>query len=132
EIHQGERIITESDNFAAFCPFASRSPFECRIYPKRHTASFMSIDDSEEIVELAWLLREVLAKLYYGLNNPDYNYVLRSAPVGDHDTRHLHWYMVIIPKIATPAGFEIGSGIYINTVAPEESARFLRETEVTR
>ena len=132
EIHQEERIITESDNFAAFCPFAARSPFECRIYPKRHAASFISIDDSEEIVELAWLLREVLAKLYYGLNNPDYNYVLRSAPVGDHDTRHLHWYMVIIPKISTPAGFEIGSGIYINTVAPEESAQFLRETKVTR
>ncbi|UCC43068.1 MAG: galactose-1-phosphate uridylyltransferase, partial [Candidatus Zixiibacteriota bacterium] len=62
-----------------------------------------------------------------GLNNPDYNYVLRSAPIGDEDTRHLHWYLVIIPKISIPAGFEIGSGIYINTVAPEESAALLRE-----
>lgn len=126
EIRQQERIITDSDNFVAFCPFAARSPFECRIYPKRHMAGYMSIDD-DEIEELAWILRDVLSRLYHGLNNPDYNYVLRSAPIGDEDTRHLHWYLVIIPKISIPAGFEIGSGIYINTVAPEESAGLLRK-----
>ncbi|UCG60316.1 MAG: galactose-1-phosphate uridylyltransferase [Candidatus Zixiibacteriota bacterium] len=126
EIRQGERVIIDSDNFVAFCPFAARSPFESRIYPKRHAASYISIGD-EELVELAWVLREVLGKLYFGLNNPDYNYVIRSSPVGDEDTRHLHWYLIIIPKISIPAGFEIGSGIYINTVPPEESAQFLRE-----
>lgn len=131
EIRQGERIILESDGFVAFCPFAARSPFESRVYPKRHGASFVLIDD-EEIVELASVLREVLARLYHGLANPDYNYIIRSAPIGDEDTRYLHWYIVIIPKISIPAGFEIGSGIYINTVAPEESARFLRETTVTQ
>jgi UDPglucose--hexose-1-phosphate uridylyltransferase len=131
ELRQGERIILESDNFVAFCPFAARSPFESRIYPKKHEASFMLIGD-EAIVELAWVLREVLNKLYHGLNDPDYNYVLRSAPIGDEHTRHLHWYMVIIPKITVPAGFEIGSGIYINTVAPEESARYFRETKLAR
>jgi UDPglucose--hexose-1-phosphate uridylyltransferase len=127
EIRQAERMIIESENFAAFCPFAARSPFECRIYPKNHQASFLSIDD-EQIAELASVAREVLAKLYHGLNDPDYNYVLRSSPIGDEDTRHLHWYMVVIPKITIPAGFEMGSGIYINTVAPEESARLLRES----
>lgn len=126
EIRQKERVIIESDNFVAFCPFAARSPFECRVYPKRHMAAYISIDE-EELMEFAWILREVLAKLYFGLNNPDYNYVIRSSPIGDEDTRHLHWYMVIIPKISIQAGFEIGSGIYINTVAPEESASFLRE-----
>ncbi|UCD63259.1 MAG: galactose-1-phosphate uridylyltransferase [Candidatus Zixiibacteriota bacterium] len=125
EIRQGERIIVDSDNFVAFCPFAARSPFESRIYPKRHMASFISTSD-DEVSELAWVLREVLGKLRHGLGDPDYNYVIRSSPIGDEDTRHLHWYMVIIPKISIPAGFEIGSGIYINTVAPEESAAFLR------
>ncbi len=129
ELEQQERIIAETDYFVAFCPYAARSPFECRIYPKRHRASFVTID-GEEIMELATLLRELLAKISVGLNNPDYNYVLRSSPVGDEDTRHLHWYIVVIPKISIPAGFEIGSGIYINTVAPEESARFLREVEI--
>jgi UDPglucose--hexose-1-phosphate uridylyltransferase len=129
EIDQQERVIAQTDYFVAFCPYAARSPFECRIYPKRHTASYSSID-GEEIMELAALLRELLARIDIGLNNPDYNYVLRSSPVGDEDTRHLHWYMVIIPKITIPAGFEIGSGIYINTVSPEDSARFLREVEI--
>lgn len=128
ELGQKERIIVESAGFAAFCPFAARSPFECRIYPKRHMASFVSIRD-DEIFDLAEVLRTLLAKLYYHLGNPDYNYIIRSAPVGDEDTRHLHWYMVIIPKISTPAGFEIGSGIYINTVAPEVSAKLLRDTK---
>jgi UDPglucose--hexose-1-phosphate uridylyltransferase len=129
EIDQQERVIAQTDYFVAFCPYAARSPFECRIYPKRHMASFSSID-GEEIMELAALLRELLARIDSGLNNPDYNYVLRSSPVGDEDTRHLHWYLVIIPKITIPAGFEIGSGIYINTVSPEDSARFLREVEI--
>ena len=132
ELRQKERIIVESEKFVAFCPFASRSPFECRIYPKKHQASYMLIDDDEDIFELASMLREVLSRLYHGLNNPDYNYILRSSPIGDEDTRYLHWYLVIIPKITTPAGFEIGSGIYINTVAPEESARYLREFEIKK
>jgi len=127
EIRQKERVVIESDNFVAFCPFAARSPFECRIYPKRHMAGYVSIDD-EEVEELAWMLREMLGKLCYGLGDPDYNYVIRSSPIGDEDTRYLHWYIVIIPKISIPAGFEIGSGIYINTVAPEESAGILRKT----
>ena len=75
----------------------------------------------DDIVELADVLRTVLNKLYHGLNNPDYNYIIRSSPIGDEDTRHLHWYIVIIPIISIRAGFEIGSGIYINTVAPEEA-----------
>ncbi len=127
ERRQKERIIFDSDNFLAFCPFAARTPFEARIYPKRHSATFSRIND-EEIEELAWVLRNVMLKLYNCLGNPDYNYVIRSAPVGDDHARYLHWYIVIIPKIATPAGFEIGSGIYINSMPPEDSARYLRET----
>ncbi|PKK82838.1 MAG: galactose-1-phosphate uridylyltransferase [candidate division Zixibacteria bacterium HGW-Zixibacteria-1] len=130
ELKQAERIIVETDYFVAFCPYAARSPFECRVYPKYHSASYMLINDSL-IIELAGVLREVLARLYHGLKNPDHNYIIRSAPVGDEDTRHQHWYMVIIPKITTAAGFEIGSGIYINTISPEESAQYLREVKLT-
>lgn len=129
ELRQGERVLVTTDRFVAFCPFAARSPFEIRIYPRKHRASFVLITD-EEIDELARVLRDVLARLYHGLGNPDYNYVIRSSPIGDEDTRHLHWYMVVIPKISIPAGFEIGSGIYINSVAPEECARFLRDTDI--
>jgi UDPglucose--hexose-1-phosphate uridylyltransferase len=127
ERRQRERIIIDSDNFVAFCPWSARSPFEIRIYPKRHMASYIDIND-DEIDELAWVLKNLLYKMYKCLDNPDYNYVLRSSPTGDEDARYLHWYFVIIPKITTPAGFEIGSGIYINSVAPEDSAKFLRDT----
>lgn len=127
ERKQKERLIIDTDNFLAFCPYAARTPFETRIYPKRHMTVFSHITDVE-IEELAWVLRNVLLKLHICLDNPDYNYVIRSAPVGDDNARYLHWYMVIIPKITTRAGFEIGSGIYINSVPPEDSARYLRET----
>ena len=129
ELRQEERIISETQNFAAFCPFAARSPFEIRIYPKKHQPSFVLLNDND-LVELAQVLRDVLKRQHIYLSNPDYNYIIRSCPIGDEDSRYLHWYMVIIPKISIPAGFEIGSGIYINTVAPEESARILRTVEI--
>ncbi|SYZ73092.1 Galactose-1-phosphate uridylyltransferase [Candidatus Zixiibacteriota bacterium] len=129
EIRQKERIIVESENFLAFCPYAARSPFECRIYPKNHLPSFVVTNDAQ-ITELGKVLREVLARIHFGLNDPDYNYIIRSAAVGDEDTRHQHWYIVIVPKISIPAGFEIGSGIYINSVSPEDCAAFLRGVQI--
>lgn len=127
ELRQATRIILETKSFAAFCPFAARSPFETRIYPKVHLPSFHLTND-DQLAELGEVLRTVLKRLYVALENPDYNLVIRSAPVGDHDVRYMHWYVVIVPRLATAAGFEIGTGIYVNTVAPEESARVLRET----
>jgi UDPglucose--hexose-1-phosphate uridylyltransferase len=112
----------------AFCPWAARTPFESRIYPKRHAASFGLIND-DEILELAAVLHSMLRRIFVCLENPDYNFVLRSSPIGDEDVRYLHWYLIIIPKVTTPAGFEIGSGIYINTVSPEDSARFFKATD---
>jgi UDPglucose--hexose-1-phosphate uridylyltransferase len=127
ELKQKERIIIESPNFVVFCPFAARSPFETRIYPRKHQASYLLAGD-DDLAELAGVLHQIIWKMHIFLGDPDYNYIIRSSPVGDEDTRHLHWYMLIIPKISTPAGFEIGSGIYINSVSPEESAKCLRET----
>jgi UDPglucose--hexose-1-phosphate uridylyltransferase len=131
ELKQEERIIIDSPRFVAFCPYAARSPFETRIYPKRHVPSFVSISDSE-IADLADILRGILIRINTCLGFPDYNYIIRSSPIGDEDTRYLHWYMIIIPKISTPAGFEIGSGIYINPVAPEDSAKCLREALIEK
>jgi len=129
ELGQKDRVIIESPQFVVFCPFAANSPFEIRVYPKKHKASFLLISD-DEIADLAGVLRQILLRMSVFLGDPDYNYVIRSSPIGDEDSRHLHWYMIIIPKISTPAGFEIGSGIYINTVAPEEAAKSLREVRI--
>jgi UDPglucose--hexose-1-phosphate uridylyltransferase len=130
EAVQQVRMLQETDHFVAFEPFAAKTPFETRIYPKRHHASFSWIND-REIRDLAPLLRATLLRLRRGLGAPDYNFIIRSAGSGDEDVKHLHWYLVIIPRITNPAGFEIGSGIYINVVAPETAAEFLRGVAVS-
>ncbi len=129
ELSQRIRVVIESDHFVSFCPFASRSPFEVRILPKRHSSSFGEITP-EEIEDLAESLRVTLRKIYIGLGNPDYNYIIRSSRTETHQARHYHWYMVVIPKLTIPAGFEIGTGIYINTTLPEKCAEFLRKIDV--
>ncbi len=129
EKRQQVRMVEETPYFLVLCPFASRSPFETRIYPKIHRSSFASITE-EELMEFAGVLQRTLKRLYVGLNDPDYNYIIRSAPIEDTDVKYHHWYLVIVPKLTTPAGFEIGTGIYINTTLPEQCAQFLREVSI--
>lgn len=129
EIEQKERIVMGNKHFVVFCNFASRSPFEMHIMPKKHYARFDRINE-EETIDLAEVLSKALKKLYYGLNNPDYNFVIFSAPVADGETHYDHWRLVIVPKLTTPAGFEIGSGIQINIMPPEQAAKFLAEVKV--
>jgi UDPglucose--hexose-1-phosphate uridylyltransferase len=126
ELKQRERIVFEGEHFVVFCAFAARGPFETRIYPKRHYSRFDGITDVE-LDELAQVLRMVLRKLYVGLNDPDYNFVITSSPISDGEVHYDHWRLVIVPKLTTLAGFEIGSGIFINIMPPEDSAKFLRE-----
>ncbi|MDD4179664.1 MAG: galactose-1-phosphate uridylyltransferase [Candidatus Margulisbacteria bacterium] len=127
ELKLKERVVMESDNFVAFEPFASRAPFETWVMPKKHHSSF-EIISAEDTKELAFIMRSVLGKLHVSLNNPDYNYVIRSAPVHEKGVEYYHWHIMILPRVSAVAGFELGSGIYINTVIPEAAAKFLRET----
>jgi UDPglucose--hexose-1-phosphate uridylyltransferase len=127
ERRQVDRMVYENEHYAVFCPFAARTPYELRIYPKRHNASFFWSGE-QEIPALADALSRTLRGMRALLGNPSYNLLLRTAPVGDEDVRYLHWYFVIVPRMSTPAGFEMGSGIYINSVPPESSAAELRET----
>ena len=129
ELSEKKRIVAETDHFVVFCPYASRSPFETRIIPKRHDCSFDTITE-REIGDFAKVLKDTLRRIYVVLDNPDYNFVIRSSPTDERNTRHYHWYVVVIPKLTTPAGFEIGTGIYINIVPPEDAARFLREAKI--
>jgi len=129
ELEAGERIVLESEHFVAFMPYAQLSPFHMWIFPRRHYSFFDKISEPE-ILDLAYNLKTVLAKLYYGLNNPDYNYMIRSIPLKEQETVYFHWYIAIIPRISKTAGFELGSGMYINTASPEESAQFLRDVQL--
>jgi UDPglucose--hexose-1-phosphate uridylyltransferase len=129
ELAARERIVYESEHFVAFVPYAALSPFHLWLFPKRHSSSF---DDSTdvEIDDLACNLKTVLAKLYHGLGNPDFNYCIRSVPTDEQQTDYFHWYVAIIPKVIQTAGFELGSGIFVNTALPEASAKFLREVKI--
>jgi UDPglucose--hexose-1-phosphate uridylyltransferase len=129
ELKQKERIIFEGKHFVVFSLFASHTPFETRIIPKRHYSRFDSITE-EEMGELAEILRVTLKKIHVGLNDPDYNFVITSSPISDGEVHYDHCRLVIVPRLTTPAGFEIGSGIFINVMLPEECAKFLRETMV--
>ncbi len=125
ELAARERIICETEHFVAFIPYAALSPFHTWIFPCRHTCSFDEITDAE-IDDLGVNLRTVLGKLYVGLKNPDFNYSIRSIPTRELRSEYFHWYVTIIPRVSKTAGFELGSGMFINTTLPEENAEFLR------
>ncbi len=129
ELRDRIRIVQETAHFVALIPYASLSPFAMWIFPRRHMASFGQIHP-EEISDLSGMLQTVLAKLYYGLGDPDYNYVVRSSPSENRYSRYYHWYISLIPRLTRLAGFELGSGMYINVTLPEENAEVLRKVEV--
>ena len=82
---------------------------------------------AQELDALSDLLHQLLRTLFHGLNDPDYNYVIRSAPLNEPGQDYLHWYLSIIPRLTYAAGFELGTGMFINPVKPEEAAAFLRD-----
>jgi len=129
ELSEKVRIVMASEHFVAMELFASAAPFSTHIYPRRHMASFGDIS-AAEIIDLARMLRTMLAKLYYGLHDPDFNFTLRSAPAENFGVKYFHWYVSIIPRLTRVAGFELGSGMFINTVLPEAAAEFLRTVDV--
>jgi UDPglucose--hexose-1-phosphate uridylyltransferase len=126
EAAAGVRLVTETDRFTVIEPYAPRFPFETWILPKRHESHFEE-SDAATLQNLAWVLRSTLRKLDKVLERPAFNFIVHSAPVQDPALPHYHWHLEIIPKLTKVAGFEWGTGFYINPTPPEESAKFLRE-----
>lgn len=126
ESETGSRIVLETDHFVALCPYAPRFPFETWIIPKVHNSHAETMTH-EQIPDLASVVQRVFRKINAALENPPYNLVLHSAPLQDPALPWYHWHIEIIPRMTHVAGFEWGSGSYINPTPPEESARFLRE-----
>jgi UDPglucose--hexose-1-phosphate uridylyltransferase len=125
EVEDKTRIVIKSEHFVAMEVFASATPFATHIFPLRHMATFGDVS-AAEIADLARVLRSLLAKIYVGLENPDLNFTIRSGPSDYASARHFHWYVSVIPRLTRVAGFELGSGMFINTVLPEAAAEFLR------
>jgi UDPglucose--hexose-1-phosphate uridylyltransferase len=126
ELQAQARIVFENKTFVSFMPYAALSPFHLWIVPKRHMGSFDEMDEAE-VMDLAHILKVILGKLYNGLANPDYNFTLHSLPLKERRTKYFHWYISVIPRVSQLAGFELGSGMFINSALPEESAAFLRQ-----
>lgn len=136
ERSEGSRIIWENEHFTVFCPFASRVPFETWIMPRQSNPFFDSIGPQERTA-LAEALHQTLGRISGGLNNPAYNYYIHSAPCDDTGFicdasvfGHFRWHIEILPRVNTWGGFELGTGLEINTMPPEEAAQYLRQQEI--
>lgn len=127
ELKNKKRIIYENEGAVVFAPFVSKEPFEMRILPKKHLPYFENtLDiDLDCIVDA---LRFALKRLETKLHRPDYNFFIHTAPLKNKEKyKHYHWHIEIIPKFNISAGFELGTGIEINPVDPDEAAKVLRK-----
>ena len=120
-----QRVVAEADGFMALAPFAPRFPFETWILPVRHRSAFEE-SGIEEIRGLAAALRDLLGRINRTLGDPPYNFMLHTAPLREPVLDHFHWHLEVIPKLTRVAGFEWGSGFFINAVPPEDAAAALR------
>jgi UDPglucose--hexose-1-phosphate uridylyltransferase len=130
ETEKGVRLILENPGFVALAPFAPRFPFETWIVPKLHQCAFEECQ-KQEFEQLAPLLKDLLTRLDQVLDYPAYNYIIHTSPIGEAAEDYYHWHLEIMPKLTKVAGFEWGTGFYINPTPPEESTKFLRETSVS-
>ncbi len=125
-----DRLVYEDDYFSVISAYASRSPFETWILPKRHTARFEDIS-KKEMEHLSHVLKKVLGTLYTKLSDPPLNFYIHTMPIKRgqntmHEEGSYHWHLTIFPRLTIWAGFEYGTGIPVNPMAPEDTAKFLR------
>ncbi len=125
EKRSDQRIVKKGRYFTAFVPFAAPSPYCLWLFPNRHHHSYSQLND-EELEDLAELLRDVLRRLYFGLSDPPYNLVLRSAHPNSLSSALFHFYITVVPRLGRTAGFELGTGMFINPSLPEKDAEYLR------
>ena len=125
ETADGRRLITADEHYVAIVPFAPRFPFESWVLPRKHSSSFEALSD-DGLWQLARMLKETLTRMNSALNNPPYNFIIHTAPCNDPWLLYYHWHIEIMPRLTKVAGFEWGSGFYINPTSPEDAARDLK------
>jgi UDPglucose--hexose-1-phosphate uridylyltransferase len=123
------RIVLETDHMIAVAPYAPRFPFETWIISKRHHSHFEECD-IPAIQSLGSVTRTLIRKLDKVLEKPAFNLMVHTAPIQEGATPYYHCHIEIIPKLTRVAGFEWGTGFYINPTPPEEAAKYLREARV--
>lgn len=128
ELAHNLRVVAENDQFVAFEPFAPRFPFETWILPKYHDSHFEDLQKAEAF-HLSKIMKKVLTKIKTVLEDPPFNYIIHNSPLKDSPLPYYHWHIEVMPKLSKIAGFEWGTGFYINPTSPEEAAQFLKEAE---
>lgn len=126
EIQQNTRLVCENSHFVTLAPFAPRSPFEMWVLPRFHNSSYIDQDDTS-LGKLAEIFSETLRRLDTCIPNVPYNFVLHTQPLRSGPLEYYHWHFEIVPKLTSIAGFEWGTGFYINPMPPEDTCRYLRE-----
>jgi UDPglucose--hexose-1-phosphate uridylyltransferase len=121
----GERVVLETARFLTLAPYASRNPYQLQIVPLRHCPSFLEVDE-QELDDLALHLTRVVAALRHCVPEPHYNLVVSSPPLDVVHRSANHWFIELLPRLTTPAGFELGSRIVVNVKSPEQAASELR------
>jgi UDPglucose--hexose-1-phosphate uridylyltransferase len=129
ELLSGRRVILENADMVAIAPYAPRFPFETWLVPRRHGARFEDAA-GHEYESLARLLKALLARVNRALESPAYNLIIHSAPFSGEAGDFYHWHVELMPKLTKIAGFEWGTGFYINPTSPEEAARVLRDAKI--
>lgn len=129
ETKQGVRLVCENEDFVTLTPFAPRTPFEMWIMPRRHSSSYIELGD-HNLSTLTRIFSETLRRLDACIPGIPYNFVLHTQPLRSEPLDHYHWHFEIVPKLTSIAGFEWGSGFYINPMPPEDACRYLREVEL--
>jgi UDPglucose--hexose-1-phosphate uridylyltransferase len=128
ELQQKSRLIVENKSFLSIAPFASRFPFETWILPKTHYPGFDHME-SPLYEQAAQILSDTLKRMNRVLDDPPYNYVIHTSSFSGPESEHYHWHFEIMPKLTKVAGFEWGTGFYINPTPPEEAAEYMREVK---
>ena len=128
ELEEAERVVMETPHTICFAPFASRFPFELLILPKTHQADFAG-SSPELLKDLGQTLRHVLGKMRSVLKDPSYNFMIHTSPLEPPSHEGYHWHIELMPRLTRVAGFEWGSGFYINPTPPELAAQYLRGDE---
>jgi UDPglucose--hexose-1-phosphate uridylyltransferase len=125
ESEADRRLLLENEHFIVLAPYAPRFSFELAVYPKKHNPAFESISEVE-LDSLGTILSTTLAKVARALNHPDYNLIIHNAPCSNNVADFYHWHIEFMPVLARVAGFEWGTGFYINPISPEESVQALK------
>ncbi len=126
ELKEKERVIYQNKHFVVLAPYASRAVYETRIFPKFHESRFEVIDQAQRN-DLSDAMSFIFRKIFKKLKNPDYNFFIHTAPLKERHAEHYHWHMEILPRVAIWGGLELGTGIDVVKVSPEETAKLLRK-----